>query len=217
MFYSDSGASDARKLTGTGRLVSIDPTSGIGTAGPVLTGFGSPRADISEALLFLQTERCLRFTTQGALEQLLWIICTPSTSSPVPPRSSAAQDSPAYKHWPSPRAALYTVGISLRALSQLIRSPVSRRTRARTPRAPISKGLRFLSDATLVGARDPLYSINLTTGVATLIGSGTYRDIRGIEQIVGTTSAPEPGPLAPVALALAALSIGGWGSKLRRD
>lgn len=46
--------------------------------------------------------------------------------------------------------------------------------------------LEFLGDGTLVGGRDQLLSIDLTTGGWSLIGSGGYTDVRGLAVV------PEP-------------------------
>lgn len=54
------------------------------------------------------------------------------------------------------------------------------------PSNPLANGidiqsLVFASDGTLYGAREKLYKINTTNGTTTLVGSGGYSDIRGIE------------------------------------
>jgi len=65
------------------------------------------------------------------------------------------------------------------------------------------QGIAFRSDGTLYGARDSLYTINTATGVLTLVGSGGYSDVRGIELIdvpvppVITLGTPSPGVLWP--------------------
>ena len=43
------------------------------------------------------------------------------------------------------------------------------------------QGLAFGPNCVLFGARDALYTINQSTGVETLVGSGGYTDVRGIE------------------------------------
>lgn len=66
------------------------------------------------------------------------------------------------------------------------------------------QALEFLSDGTLVGGRDQLLSIDLTTGGWSLIGSGGYSDVRGLATV------PEPASI--IALALGALLV-----RRRRD
>ena len=50
------------------------------------------------------------------------------------------------------------------------------------------QGLTFSGPGVLYGGRDSLYSVDLQTGVQTLIGSGGYSDLRGIAFV------PEPSP-----------------------
>lgn len=64
--------------------------------------------------------------------------------------------------------------------------------------------LDFAPDGTLYGARDSLYTINLATGAANLIGSGGYADLRGIA-VIADTSVPEPASLGLLGLGVAAL------------
>ena len=45
----------------------------------------------------------------------------------------------------------------------------------------------FGADGTLYGARDALYTIDTATGIANLVGSGGYSDLRGIAVIDGTS------------------------------
>lgn len=63
------------------------------------------------------------------------------------------------------------------------------------------QGLAFASDGTLYGARESLFSVDVTSGTITLVGSGGYSDVRGIEPV------PEPSSVLGV-LAFGAISAG---------
>ncbi len=64
------------------------------------------------------------------------------------------------------------------------------------------KAIDFAGDGTLFGARDELYTIDSTTGIPTLIGSGGYSNLRGIAVI------PEPSTALLLASGIAALAVG---------
>jgi hypothetical protein len=66
------------------------------------------------------------------------------------------------------------------------------------------QGIAFDSDGVLYGARQSLYTINLTTGNLTLVGTGGLVDVRGLEFI----TIPEPSTL--LLLGIGAISLLGY-------
>lgn len=72
------------------------------------------------------------------------------------------------------------------------------------------QGLAFSPQGILYGARDALYTVNTSTGAITLIGSGGYSDVRGIEF---TSAVPEP---ETYAMLLAGLGLLGFAARRRK-
>jgi len=73
------------------------------------------------------------------------------------------------------------------------------------------QALEFAPDGTLFGIRNSLFTIDPTTGVTTVVGSGGYSDVRGLAFATTSTSTPEPSTL----LGLGALALAS-GTLLRR-
>lgn len=65
--------------------------------------------------------------------------------------------------------------------------------------------LDFGPGGTLYGARDSLYTIDTATGVASLVGSGGYSDLRGIA-VISETSVPAPAGIGLLGLGAGALA-----------
>lgn len=65
--------------------------------------------------------------------------------------------------------------------------------------------LAFAPDGTLYGASNDLFTIALATGATTLVGSGGYTDVRGMEFLVNPI--PEPQTYTLVALGLALIGF----------
>ena len=64
--------------------------------------------------------------------------------------------------------------------------------------------IAFDTDGTLYGAGDALYTIDTITGMVTLIGSGGYTDVRGMDFMAVRVVVPEPTTLALLGVGLLA-------------
>lgn len=66
------------------------------------------------------------------------------------------------------------------------------------------QGLAFGTDGRLYGAGNALYTVDLLTGASTLVGAGSYADIRGLEVV------PEPSTIVLVLCGLGMGSVAAW-------
>jgi hypothetical protein len=66
------------------------------------------------------------------------------------------------------------------------------------------QSLEFAPDGTLFTARNSLHTVDPTTGLETLVGSGGYFDVRGIAFVPDVDTVPVPGTLGLLGLGLLA-------------
>ncbi len=165
------------------RLVTIDPSTGAGTAGATLN-FGGVNVDV----------RGLAFSAGNVLFAI---------------NSRLDTSSPDYLYTINTATGVGTLigSTGLSAIQGLDFSPngilyawdvivglttINPATGVATDVGPAGglvgqiQSIAFAPDGTLYGARDALFTINVATGDATLVGSGGYSDVRGIVYI------PEP-------------------------
>ncbi len=178
-----------------GTLVTVDPLSGIGTAGPRVT----PTLDF----------RGMAFSPDGTLfatdsggggrvpDDLYTIdvatgVATRIGSTGMPGVQGLAFD-PAGKLYGWETGSGTGIGLGLIAIDP--------QTGAATDVNPAVGGrafdvqtIEFAADGTLFGAVNQLFTIDVTTGALTPIGSGGYSDLRGVAFV------PEPGAIALLAV-----------------
>lgn len=174
-FYSVSGST----------LVSIDPTTGAGTA---VVGLSS-----SDIRGLASHNGRLYGTLQGSTDSLVVIntgtgaVTTIGSMGFTGIQGLASNGSTLYA-WDIGRG-LGTVDTGS-GLATMLGGPGTGNIQA----------IEFLSDGSMVGGRDVLYSIDTTTGNFALIGGSGSSDIRGLAVV------PEPGTMIALGAGLAALA-----------
>ena len=182
------------------RLVKINPTTGAGTAGAILD-FGAVQPAV-RALAFSPQDVLYAINNTGPPGQtvthdLYTIDVNSGTGTFIGVTGIGIQGLDF-----SPSGVLYGWDIFLGLVT------IDPATGVATDVNPAVGGLSFpiqtiafSPNGVLYGAYNSLFTIDISTGIPTPVGSGGYTDVRGIEFL----AVPEPGSAALLALALLAL------------
>lgn len=165
-----------------GRLWRIDPWSGVATAGalttPLLNSIRAMAADRRGQLYVIQNGG----GPIGTSLDLLYV---------VEPRTGAATLLGTMSHNGiqalafAPDNTLYGWDTTVGLVTVSPTTAVSTDVNAAVAGTASIQALTFGANGVLYGARNELYSISRSTGVTTLIGSGGYSDLRGLEYVHG--------------------------------
>jgi hypothetical protein len=191
-----------------GDLVTINPTTGAASSGPLLTGLADPTSIRGLAYSTGSLWAIQNTGGQGSIgpDSLYRVdpltgVATLIGATGVSGMQALAADS---------RGQLYGWDIDLGLMR--VDSTTGLAVDVSTAGAVDIQALAFSSTGVLYGARDSLYTIDVATGVTTLVGAisgvGTP-DLRGIEF---TTAVPEPETWA---LLIAGLGFVGWRARRR--
>jgi hypothetical protein len=192
----------------TQRLVTINPATGAGTAGAVLN-FGAVNPDV-RALAFSPSDVLFAANNTGPIGQLnpddiFTINVATGVATLVGPTGRSGIQGLDF----GPGGVLYGWDVDAGLVT------INTSTGVATDVNPLIEGtsaiqsIVFTSDGRLFGAREALFTISPATGAFSVIGSGGYTDVRGIE-IFGPAAVPEPSALLLIASPVAALAMYAW-------